>query len=108
LSLIGMPGTSGFISKWYLVLAAIEKGWWPVALLILASSLIALVYVWRVIETAYFRPAPETALPVREAPPSLLLATWLLIGANVYFGFDTRASVSVAQRAAELLLGIGS
>lgn len=108
MSLIGVPGTAGFISKWYLVLAALEKGWWPVALLILASSLITLVYVWRVIETAYFQPAPETALPVREAPPSLLLATWLLIGATIYFGFDTRASVDVARRAAELLLGLGS
>ena len=31
LSLIGVPGTAGFISKWYLILAALEKGqWWLV------------------------------------------------------------------------------
>ena len=36
LSLIGVPGTAGFISKWVLVQAALEKGWWPVALLIVA------------------------------------------------------------------------
>ena len=35
LSLIGMPGTAGFISKWYLILAALEKGqWWLVALIL--------------------------------------------------------------------------
>jgi len=31
LSLIGVPGTAGFISKWYLILAALEKDqWWLV------------------------------------------------------------------------------
>ena len=53
LSLIGVPGTAGFISKWVLVQAALEKGWWPVALLVVASSLLAVIYVWRVIETLY-------------------------------------------------------
>ena len=27
ISMIGVPGTVGFISKWYLVLAAIQAGW---------------------------------------------------------------------------------
>ena len=31
LSLIGIPGTVGFISKLYLVRAALDVGWWPVA-----------------------------------------------------------------------------
>ena len=30
LSLIGVPGTVGFISKWYLVLGSLEQGWWIV------------------------------------------------------------------------------
>ena len=33
LSLIGVPLTVGFISKWYLLMALIEQGWWPVAVL---------------------------------------------------------------------------
>ena len=32
LGLVGMPGTAGFISKWYLVLGALEKGWWVAGL----------------------------------------------------------------------------
>ncbi|WP_455235021.1 monovalent cation/H+ antiporter subunit D family protein, partial [Thiogranum longum] len=58
LSLIGVPLTTGFVSKWYLVLAALDDGYWLLAPLILVSSLIALVYVWRVVEAAYFQPAP--------------------------------------------------
>ncbi len=105
LSLIGIPGTAGFISKLYLIRAALEAGVWPVAALILLSSLLALVYVWRVVEVAYFRPTPEGA-EKREAPLSMLIPTWLLIGASVVFGIWTSASAGVAARAAEALLGI--
>ena len=47
LSVIGVPLTVGFISKWYLVLAALESGQWWVAILILIGSLLAVVYMWR-------------------------------------------------------------
>src|SRR5690606_20705236 len=52
LALIGVPGTSGFISKWFLVVAAIDAGQMWIAFAILLSSLLALAYVWRVIEIA--------------------------------------------------------
>lgn len=42
LSLVGIPGTAGFITKWYLVLAAIERDYWWLVALIVASSLIAM------------------------------------------------------------------
>jgi multicomponent Na+:H+ antiporter subunit D len=105
LSLIGVPATAGFISKLYLIRAALEAGVWPVAALILLSSLLALVYVWRVVEVAYFRPAPE-GVERREAPLSMLIPTWLLIGASVVFGVWTSYSAGIASRAAEALLGI--
>lgn len=105
LSLIGIPLTAGFISKWYLVLAALEKGWWPVAVLIVASSLLAVIYVWRVVETAYFRDPPPDAGEVAEAPLSLLAPAWVLAIANIYFGIDTRLPVGLARRAAESLMG---
>ena len=60
LSLIGIPLTAGFISKWYLVLASLEKGQWYFAVLIVLSSLLAVIYMWRVIEAIYFQPAPNT------------------------------------------------
>jgi multicomponent Na+:H+ antiporter subunit D len=105
LSLIGVPLTVGFISKWYLVLAALEKGWWPVAALVLIGSLLAVIYVWRVVESAYFRAPTDALRGIREAPLLLLLPTWLLIIANIYFGIDTRLSIGVSQQAAQLLLG---
>lgn len=104
LSLIGIPLTAGFVSKWYLILAAVERGWWPLVVVVVAGSLLAIIYVWRVVEMAYLRSPPEK-LSVTEAPLSLLLPTWLLAGANVYFGIDTRFSVGMARQAAALLTG---
>jgi multicomponent Na+:H+ antiporter subunit D len=106
LSLIGVPLTVGFVSKWYLVVAAIEKGWWPVAGLILLGSLLAVVYVWRIVETAYFKAPMAGKELVQEAPMALLIPVWILVGANVYFGIDTRLSVEIATAAAQSLFGV--
>ena len=104
LSLIGIPGTVGFVSKWYLIQAALEPGYWPLALLIVASSLLAVIYVWRLVEWAYFRAAPEGAKS-GEAPLVLLLPTWVLVAANIWFGIDTRLSAGTAMQAARYLVG---
>ena len=105
LSIIGVPGTAGFISKWYLALGALEKGYWPLVFLIVVSSLIAVVYIGRVVEAAYFREPSGTATEAREAPLSMLVPLLVLAAATVYFGIDTRASADVAAAAAKMLLG---
>ena len=105
LSLIGVPLTVGFISKWYLILAALEAGWWPIALLALLSSLLAVVYVWRVVEVAYFQKANDDS-KIKEAPLMMQISMWGLTGATLYFGIQTDLTVNVAQRAAGLLLGV--
>lgn len=107
LSIIGVPLTVGFISKWYLILAALERDWWWLAALVLLSSLLAIIYIWRVVEAAYLQEAPEGA-PAGEAPLAMLVPTWALVVANVYFGIDTRLSVGIAERAAAVLMGTGS
>jgi multicomponent Na+:H+ antiporter subunit D len=104
--LIGIPMTAGFISKWYLVLAALEQGWWWVAALILLSSLLAVMYIWKVVERMYFQPVGE-GVERSEAPLGLLVPTWILISASIWFGIDTRLSAGGALEAAKALLGAG-
>ena len=108
LSLIGVPATAGFVSKWYLILAALENGWWPVVVLVLVTSLIAVLYIWRVVEVAYFDQRPADAPPVREAPLSLLIPTWVLVAANLYFGLETGLTVGLASEIAEGLFAATS
>mgnify|MGYP000309584137 FL=1 len=103
ISLIGMPLTVGFVSKWYLIAAAIEQQLWWVAVLVVLGSLLAVAYIWRLVEAAYFqRPVNDT---VKEAPLGILLPAWLLIAANLYFGIDTRLPVEVTAAAAQFLFG---
>jgi len=110
LSLIGVPGTAGFISKWYLVLTAIDQQNWFIVIVILLGSLMAMVYVWKLIEIMYFKRAdePDSSMSrgvlVKEAPLMLLVPTWMLVLANVYFGFSTELTVGVAESAVEQLL----
>jgi multicomponent Na+:H+ antiporter subunit D len=106
LGLIGVPGTAGFVSKWYLLLGAIERGWMGVAVLLLLSSLLAAVYVWRIVEIAWFRESPSGAT-AREAPASLLIPTWILAAATLYFGFFTEWTVGIGRAAAQALLAAG-
>ena len=109
LSLIGVPLTAGFISKWYIVLAALERNWWPVAAFVLMTSLMAVVYVWRVVEMAYFRSAPVgyEHSEAREAPITMLLPAWVLIAASFYFGIDASLTTGAAALGAQQLLGTG-
>lgn len=108
LSLIGVPLTVGFISKWYLIQATLEQGLWPIAVLVLVGSLLAVIYVWRVVETAYLQEPAEGRPRYQEAPLSMLLPTWVMVLANLYFGIHTSLTAGTAQHAAQLLMGIGS
>jgi multicomponent Na+:H+ antiporter subunit D len=107
LSLIGVPGTVGFVSKWYLILAAVQNGWWPVVVLVLIASLIAVIYIWRVVEVAYFGERPADAPVVAEAPMAMLIPTWILVVANLYLGIDTGLTVGLAGDIAAGLIGAG-
>jgi len=86
LSMVGIPPTAGFFSKWYLVLGSIDSGNWVFVAVILASSLLTAVYFFRVIERVYAMPPsglPDvgqlTDPPARILLPILILAAGILI-----------------------------
>ncbi len=105
MSLIGVPGTVGFISKWYLIRAALEAGLWPVAILIVLSSLIAVAYIWRIVEVAWFHEPPRARLKMVEAPVEMLVPMWIVAGLCVWFGLNATDTVALAEAAAAALLG---
>ena len=107
--MIGVPLTVGFVSKWYLIQSALEKGaWgWPIAALVLTTSLMAVIYIWRVVEAAYFQDSPEEeGGGVAEAPYAMLIPTWALVVANFYFGINATFTHEVAASAARSLMGM--
>ena len=106
LALVGVPGTVGFVSKWALVTAVLEKGWLLLALMIMLSSVLSVVYIWRLVEVVYFA-EPDGEIEKRDAPLRLLVPTWVLAGATLYFGIYSGFAVEVANRAAAQLFGAG-
>ena len=110
LSLVGVPGTAGFISKWFLINAIIEQGLWPLTGVVLIGSVLALIYVWKMVEKVLSRKQTDTEIEAKEqviteAPLSMLLPLWVLVGANLYFGLNTELTVDLAQQASLFLIG---
>ncbi|WP_405220506.1 monovalent cation/H+ antiporter subunit D family protein [Lentisalinibacter sediminis] len=107
LSLIGVPGTAGFVSKWYLLSAAIAtEGHGPaLAAVIVVSSLMALAYIWRVVEAAYFEEPATAETRTAEAPVVLVAAAWAAALANIFFGLSPDVPLALAGQGADILLG---
>ena len=58
-SMIGLPPTAGFFSKWYLALGSVEQGRWFMLAALLVSTLMNAVYFVRIFEQVYLRPGRE-------------------------------------------------
>ena len=85
LSVVGIPGTSGFVSKWYLALGSVELHSFTLLGVLLSSSLLNAAYLGPVVYKAYFEKAPQTHEEVREvpwmvAPLAISAAASLLLG----------------------------
>lgn len=107
LGLIGVPATAGFISKWYLLEATLEaEHGWLLAGAVLVSSLLSVIYIGKLVEALYFRPAPED-IAAGEAPAAMLGATWLLVAVNVGLGLYSTPAADYARQAAVGLTGGG-
>ncbi len=93
LSMIGLPPTVGFFSKWYLAWGSVRNKSWVFLAVILASSLLNAVYFFRVVERLYLKPGQRTEKAGHPASaaagrgevgfsmlaPTLILAAALLV-----------------------------
>ncbi len=58
LSLLGFPGTAGFIGKWYILVAATAAGALPLAAILVLTSVVSAGYYLPVIMAMYMKPEP--------------------------------------------------
>jgi multicomponent Na+:H+ antiporter subunit D len=94
LSMIGLPPTAGFFSKYYLALAALETGNVPFLVSILLSSLLGAVYLFRVLEQAYLRADDGSGRDTRELPVSMLAPVVVLAASVLLLGVLNQALVN--------------
>ena len=86
IALIGLPPSGAFIGKWELISGAIAAGQWFWVPVVLAGSLLAGAYVFRVIGHAFGHgPAPARRLTLaREEVPALVLAIVATVGLGLF------------------------
>ena len=103
LGLIGVPLTSGFISKWYLIAATLQTNMWLIVIVVLIGSLLSLIYVWRLIEVAYF--AEGKSAVIKEAPLSMNIVVYALAAMTIYIGIQPAWLTEICSAAASALWG---
>ncbi len=77
MSMIGLPPTGGFFSKWYLVLGAMQSGQYVYIAIIILSSLLNAIYFFRVIEKMFINPAEN--LKEVHKPKGALELPWQMV-----------------------------
>ncbi|MAV25331.1 MAG: cation:proton antiporter [Gammaproteobacteria bacterium] len=102
-SLVGIPGTAGFISKWALLDAALAQEAYLIAAVVVVGSLLACLYLLRLLDVMYFqvseKPRESITIPIH-----MVTALWLLAIACIWFGLSTEYSLSVAKLAAASMM----
>ena len=105
-SMIGVPMTAGFLSKWYLAAGALQADYIFVVPVLLASSAFTAIYVWRVLQLVWFAPKDVEPSVDQDVPWSMRVPSLILAAACLVFGL-TPWSVALARSAAQAL-GVAS
>ena len=108
LSLIGVPLTAGFLSKWLLLSALLQSGQWAALFLVLLSSLFTLAYIGRVFEAMFYRKEiNHPSKPRGDAPWPLLIPLIVLSLLCLYFGMFSEDVMQIARQATNLFFRAG-
>jgi multicomponent Na+:H+ antiporter subunit D len=83
LSMVGIPPTAGFFSKFYLVSATVETGDWVLATVVVTSSLLTAVYFLRLFERIFVLPPEEEVITRATEPEPRIVATVGVLAAAV-------------------------
>jgi len=86
LGLIGVPGTAGFVSKWALLQALLAESAWVPIVALLVSSLLAVVYCWRIVEVAWFGAPKDGDARAPSLPAGFTVSLGALAVLTIYLG----------------------
>ncbi len=116
LSMIGLPPTCGFFSKWYLIRGGIEAGQWEYVCALIFSSLVNAVIFFRIFERAYFgniagvkedfSPSDSDANPdisIKEVPWSMLVPLYIASVSVLLLGIMNRPLFEWIQTALKMM-----
>ncbi|MBU2510582.1 monovalent cation/H+ antiporter subunit D family protein [bacterium] len=99
-SIIGVPPTCGFFSKWYLIKGGIVANQWGFVIALLFSSLVNTILFFRIIEIGFFSSGDNSnvkghgSATIREAPIGMLIPALITAGLLVLSGLYTNEFVT--------------
>ena len=101
LSIIGMPPLGGFLSKWNLLVGAVQSQQMVLVAVLLGSSLLNAAYFFPIVYRGFFAPAPAggAASGIREAPLFCLLPLSVTALCSLLLFFYPSVFLQLVQRA---------
>ena len=98
-SMIGLPPTAGFASKWFILSGAYEAGHWVAIATIAASTLLSAGYLLPIVFRAFFRPSADSHGHAHgEAPLPMVVAMVATAVATVLMFFFADLPLSLARQ----------
>ncbi|WP_432662075.1 monovalent cation/H+ antiporter subunit D family protein [Wukongibacter baidiensis] len=85
ISLIGIPPTNGFVSKWYLAIGGLSENKVLFVVILLLSALLTAGYLLPIVITAFF-PGEEKTIVKKEPPLPMLVPIITLTGIVIALG----------------------
>ncbi|MAU98464.1 MAG: NADH-quinone oxidoreductase subunit NuoN [Fulvimarina sp.] len=79
LSLAGLPPLAGFIAKYFVFMAAVHAGLWPLAIIGVLASVVGLFYYLRLVKTMWFDEPAEAFVPMAIELRAVLWVTGLIV-----------------------------
>jgi NADH-quinone oxidoreductase subunit N len=108
LSLLGFPGTFGFIGKWYIISATVAEGQYILPVILVLTSVLSAGYYLPVIMAMYMRPSPTPARSEgTRFPRAAAGAIAVSIVLIVVLGFWPRELLDLAGQSAATLTQTG-
>jgi NADH-quinone oxidoreductase subunit N len=101
-ALAGFPPTAGFAGKFYLFSAAVQAGYYSLALIGVLTSVISVVYYARVVVMMYMHEPSGTGQPGRMAPTTLVLLGLAAFG-TLYLGVFPGGVLRLAEQSVQFL-----
>lgn len=101
-SLAGVPPLAGFFGKFYVFMAAVQAGLWPLAIIGVLSSVVGAFYYLRIVKIMYFdEPAEAFTQPVPGELNAILTLSGLFT--LVFFVYPAPLLVAAQSAAAALM-----
>jgi len=108
LSLLGFPGTAGFIGKWYILITATGGGYDVLAAILVLTSVVSAGYYLPVVMAMYMKPRSHDLAHAGMLVPRLAGVTLaVMVAALLVFGFWPNAALAAARAGSHAFLPAG-